>query len=140
MTRWSRACAPWHAPGDHKALILVTDGKDSEGGTAVSVAKLPDVLKLAAELGLAIFPVGFGEVNKDELGQLATKSGGQLVLTDTVGLKSSLAGVIQMLQMQYMLSFTSSIPVDGKHNLRLVVEVAGEKRKPPKTSLHRQAD
>lgn len=116
------------APGDHKALILVTDGKDSEGGTAVSVAKLPDVLKLAAELGLAIFPVGFGEVNKDELGQLATKSGGQLVLTDTVGLKSSLAGVIQMLQMQYMLSFTSSIPVDGKqHNLRLVVEVAGEK-------------
>ena len=116
------------APGEHKALIVVTDGKDGEGGKAVSTATLQTVLKSTAELGLAIFPVGFGEVNKDELGQLATKSGGQLMLTDTAGLKSSLAGVIQMLQMQYMLSFTSSIPVDGKqHNLRLVVEVAGEK-------------
>ncbi len=116
------------APGDHKALIVVTDGKDGEGGKAPSTATLQTVLKSAAELGLAIFPVGFGEVNKDELGQLATKSGGQLVITDTSALKSSLAGVIQMLQMQYVVSFTSAIAVDGNpHDLRLVVEVSGEK-------------
>ena len=114
--------------GDHKALIVVTDGKDSEGGTAISIATLATVLKSTTELGLAIFPVGFGEVNKDDLGQLATKSGGQLVITEPGNLKSSLAGVVQMLQMQYLVSFTSSIAVDGKqHNLRLVVEVSGEK-------------
>ena len=129
------------APGDHKALIVVTDGKDGEGGKAVSTATLQTVLQSTAELGLAIFPVGFGEVNKDELGQLATKSGGQLVITDASALKSSLAGVIQMLQMQYVVSFTSAIAVDGNpHDLRLVVEVSGEKSEATRQFNAKSAD
>ncbi|WP_018881424.1 VWA domain-containing protein [Thioalkalivibrio sp. ALE30] len=56
---------------ERKTIIALTDGQDN-----ASSQELPDAIVAALATDVPVFTVGFGDVNEDELGELARETGG----------------------------------------------------------------
>jgi|GEM_PF-1247722 len=96
-----------------RAVILITDGIES----GISRTKIDAALAEAIRAGVPIYPIGFGEVNKVELERMAQLTGGYAqVQPGSRALKAAFSTVTQILREQYLISFSSSLPPDGKEH------------------------
>lgn len=91
------------ARSGRKAIVLMTDGEDSGGGTTIDQA-----IAAAKAAGAPVFPVGFGSANKTVLTRLATETGGFYSTSSTsANLQSILQSIGQVISSQYEIAYTS---------------------------------
>jgi len=100
-----------------KAIVLMTDGEDTVGGSSIQ-----DAINQAKLAGAPIFPVGFGSVDTAVLTRLATETGGTYTPAAN---SSSLVNILQnigaVIAAQYEISYTSSSP-SSSHSLSLTAQ------------------
>jgi len=100
-----------------KAIVLMTDGEDTVGGSSIQ-----DAINQAKLAGAPIFPVGFGSVDTAVLTRLATETGGTYTPAAS---SSSLVNILQnigaVIAAQYEISYTSSSP-SSSHTLELTAQ------------------
>lgn len=107
-------------------IILITDGKDS----GISAFTFDEAIDAAVNQSIVVYTLGWGAVNRDELENLADLTHGQAqVLPDSQpdlmafqAAFSRLNDNLKEFREQYRLSFTSSLPADGKEH-EIVVQV-----------------
>jgi len=107
----------WFAVGktamrlNHKAIVLVSDGKDAIMGVPnVSVKTLNQVIAYAAENGVAIYAVGLGDVEGGVMNRLASETGGQYYyITDAGQLSDVYQAINKILLGQYSIKYFSSL-------------------------------
>lgn len=86
-----------------KAIVLMTDGEDSVGGTSIDQA-----IAAAKTAGVPVFPVGFGSANQTILTRIATETGGFYSTSSTsANLQTILQSIGQVISSQYEIAYTS---------------------------------
>lgn len=107
-----------------KVLILVTDGVDSQ----LSIHTPEEIINEAVRLGIPIGTIGFGAVDAKELQRISTATGAlSQIAPDSSTLDMTFARVLQLLRQQYLLRYTSTIPIDGMaHELMVTIEIMGQ--------------
>ena len=109
---------------ERRAIVLITDGKpqgdqDYDFETA---------LNLAAVRSIPIYPIGFGDVDKNQLKKLAELSGGiEQIQPDSEALSDAFSSVLALFRQQYHLTFPSQTEADGiSHEVEVQVNYQGE--------------
>jgi len=103
-------------PDRRRAVVLLTDGADQN-----SQRRFDEVLELARESAIPIFPVVNGEARNDErlrliLNRLAGETGGTIVdAARPDELPKAFADVLVMLRASYLIGY---LPPEGDDNLR----------------------
>ena len=111
-------------PPGRKAIILLTDGQDTESRLTVD-----DIKNRAEQSGVPIYTIGLGpEINPIPLERLATVTGGRYFNAPTsTDIGTNLNLIAEQLRKQYAITFDSDIPADDRrHPISLVVNY-GEK-------------
>ena len=95
---------------ERRIVILLTDGQDNK-----SKNTFDQVLIDTARWKIPIYPIGFGTyINKDELNQLGSQSGGITQISpDSSTLEQAYANINNILHQRYQLEFKSSLQADG---------------------------
>jgi Ca-activated chloride channel family protein len=101
---------------DRRAVIVITDGKDTQPGSA-----LADVINDANTKGVPIFAVGLGDINLTILEQMADGTGGQVYESTT---SDNLRTIYQQLaavlfQDSYILTYPSGLGAGVTANLTI---------------------
>jgi uncharacterized protein (TIGR03437 family) len=93
-----------------KAIVLMTDGEDTVGGTTLDQA-----IAAAKQAGVPVFPVGFGSVDQAVLTRIANETGGFFTNSATsANLQQILNSIGQVISSQYEISYTAtSVSVDA---------------------------
>jgi VWFA-related protein len=104
---------------ERKIIVLITDGTDSSIGS-FDYKMAMDETSLWA---IPIYPIGFGNVDRNELEQMALQTGGVAqIQPSSSDLQSAFNLVLQVLREQYLIRYTSKLPADGaNHNLQVAV-------------------
>lgn len=109
---------------ERRAIVLITDGRpqgdqDYDYDTA---------LNLAAVRSIPIYPIGFGDVDENQLTKLAELSGGiEQITPDSEELTDAFASVLALFRQQYDLTYTSALDADGiSHEIEVQVNYQGE--------------
>jgi Ca-activated chloride channel family protein len=110
---------------ERKAVIIVSDGEDSDGfGNPQSSKTLNDVISFANEKGVAIFTVGLGNVNEAVLIQMANDTGGQYFNSPTsdnlLNIYNQLSDIL--FEDQYIIQYISSLVVCETADLTIQAE------------------
>lgn len=107
---------------ERRILILITDGIDSSVGKFDFKTSIDE----ATRWSVPIYPIGFGSIDRNELEQIATLTGGTAqAQPNSADLQSALGVVLQVLREQYLIRYTSQLPADGKnHQLEISIEDA----------------
>ena len=106
-----------------RIIVVITDGKDTGRG----VFKSDDAMRELSAVSIPIYPMGFGNVNANELKKMAELTGGSAkVLPSVLELNKSFDEVLSSLREQYFIRFVSSFPADDKqHELLATVSYGG---------------
>jgi len=99
-----------------KALVLLSDGVDDNGvGKKLSKHPVQDVLQFAKRVNVPIYAIGIGaEIDEALLAGFAQSTGGRYFLTPNASELKNLYNQIGIqLAGQYLISYTSNLPVDG---------------------------
>lgn len=104
---------------ERKMIILVTDGVDSANGSF----NLDTAIDEAQDIGVPIYPIGFGNIDRKALERIAlSTSGFSQIKPDSSELTSALNLVLQIFREQYLIRFDSNLNADGlNHNLQVSV-------------------
>jgi len=95
---------------ERKVVIFLTDGKESGS----SEHDVDSVTQKAVESGVPVYPIGFGDVNSDNLMAIAEASGGYAqIKPDAAVLETGFTTVLNLLHNQTLLRFTSELPADN---------------------------
>ena len=107
----------------HKAIVLVSDGRDEDSlGVPVSVKTLDEVIAYATENDVAIYTVGQGDVNGGVMNRLASETGGQYYyITNADQLTGVYQSISDILLGQYSIKYVSSL--HGSSPIMLELEV-----------------
>ncbi len=111
-------------PSGRKAIILLTDGQDTESRLTVD-----DVKDKAGESNVPIFTIGLGpEADPLSLERLATLTGGRYLEAPTAAdIVANFNTIADQLRKQYVLTFESDMPAnDLRHTLNLNVSSDGK--------------
>ena len=109
---------------ERRILVLIADGRDSGDGQFDYDTAMDEVSRWA----VPIYPIGFGnKVDRNELGQMATLTGGTAqIQPNSSDLQSAFGVVLQILREQYLIRYTSILPADAaEHDLQISVEEQG---------------
>ena len=105
---------------ERKVVIFLTDGKESGS----SENNVDSVAQKAAESGVPVYPIGFGDVNSDSLKAIADASGGYAqIKPDAAILETGFTTVLNLLRNQTLLRFTSELPADNTEQELIVTFV-----------------
>ena len=110
-------------PRGRKALIVLTDGKDTD-----SALSIDDAIDAANEASVPVYAVGFGsQIQPAVLERLGMLTGGHLFRSPSVDqIDESFEAVARLLRYQYVLRFLSSLAADdASHTLGVSVDVSG---------------
>jgi VWFA-related protein len=104
---------------ERKVIILLTDGKDTGGKYNFDQA-----VNEAVRWSIPIYPVGFGNVDAEELEKLAQLTGGSLQIEpDSNTLDEAFTRILQVFREQYRITFTSALAADNnEHSLNVKVD------------------
>lgn len=104
---------------ERRIIVLITDGTDSGIGNFDFKAAMDE----ASRSAIPIYPIGFGNVDSDELEQMALLTGGiAQIQPNSSDLQSAFNLVLQVLREQYLIRYTSKLQADGgNHNLQITV-------------------
>lgn len=108
---------------ERRILVLIADGKDTGDGKF----NLNDAMKEAGSSAVPIYPLGFGNVNRDELQKMAELTGGAAqIQPNSSTLRDAFNIVLQVLREQYLIRYTSALLADGaEHELQVTVDNQG---------------
>lgn len=111
---------------ERRAIVLITDGRPQGDQTY----DFDNALNLAAARGIPIYPIGFGDVDKNQLKKLAEMSGGiEQISPDSQELSEAFASILALFRQQYLLSYSSSLPEDHDlHEVAVSVLYQGEEQ------------
>jgi P pilus assembly chaperone PapD len=132
---------PFITDADVRAIVFLSDGKDTS-----STAGSAEVISLAQELGIRLYPIAFGEdANNVPLIAMAAETGGHfyqaktvsgtgretleaLLVRDPVSVGTNEPGrIVSELERQIVLTYISPIAAEsGGHSYRLRVDYRGE--------------
>jgi VWFA-related protein len=106
-----------------RIIVVITDGKDTGRG----VFKSDDAMRELSTASIPIYPMGFGNVNANELKKMAELTGGSAkILPSVLELNKSFDEVLSSLREQYFIRYVSSFPADDKqHELLATVGYGG---------------
>ncbi|HAF62207.1 MAG TPA: hypothetical protein DCK95_07770 [Anaerolineaceae bacterium] len=109
---------------ERRAIVLITDGRPM-GDQDYS---FDHALNLAASRSIPVYPIGFGDVDKNQLKKLAELSGGiEQIKPDSVALSDAFSSVLALFRQQYYLAFSSQTEADGiSHEVEVQVKYQGE--------------
>jgi len=96
----------------HKAIVLVSDGKDENylGVPDISVKTLDEVIGFATEKDVAIYTIGLGDVEGGVMNRLASETGGQYYYVPNVNQLSDVyQSISNILLGQYSIEYVSSL-------------------------------
>ena len=104
---------------ERRILVLLTDGKDTGDGQF----KFKEAMDEAGRWAVPIYPIGFGEVDRLELEQMAALTGGfAQVKPNASDLQSAFSQVLQVLREQYLIRYNSQLQADGlEHTFKVTV-------------------
>jgi len=107
---------------ERRILVLITDGINTISGQFDFQSSMDEVSRWA----VPIYPIGFGQVDRNELEQMATLSGGVAQIHPTsTDIESAFGTILQILREEYLIRYDSALPADGKeHNLQISVKNA----------------
>lgn len=105
---------------ERRIIVLITDGTDSSTGNF----DFDKAMDEASRWAVPIYPIGFGNVDRKELEQMAQLTGGVAqIQPGSSDLLSAFNLVLQILREQYLIRYTSSFLADGaNHNIKVVVD------------------
>jgi len=119
--------APSEGESLHRAIILLTDGDDTD-----SLHSLGDAIAAAQRSEIQIYPLTIHSPRTADRGdrvlqRLADSTGGRLYVAATAkDLGNAFAQIEQDLRTQYYVSFPPQQPTPGFHSLRVEVRSAGK--------------
>ena len=102
-----------NSPPGRKAVVLLTDGQDTE-----SRLLLDDAIDKAQESDVPFYTVALGtEFDSDPLERLALLTGGRYLASPSVDdLEASFETIASQLRQQYVLTFEADVPADGRRH------------------------
>lgn len=105
---------------ERRILVVITDGFDSSIGNFVFDTTIDE----ATRWSIPVYPIGFGNVNRNELEQMAILTGGMAqIQPNSTDIQSAFSTILQVLREQYLIRYTSNLPADGtSYNLQIIVE------------------
>ena len=105
------------APTDHRVIILLTDGQDTN-----SKQSRESALKAAATARIPIYTIGLGSsLDRQVLEQIASTTGGRsLYAPSSEDLQSAYKGLASQLKSRYVVTFNSQLQADNREHAMLV--------------------
>lgn len=109
---------------ERRAIVLITDGRP-EGDQTYN---FDNALNLAASRAIPIYPIGFGDVNVEQLEKLAELSGGiAQIEPDSQELSDAFSSIFALFREKYLLTYNSSLPIDNaSHQVEVLMNFQGE--------------
>lgn len=111
---------------NRKVLITISDSKDSD-----LIPEFNDIVEYAQENKIMVFPITWGNANEKDFLNLAEKTGGKHISLGKEGMYPSKNSIengfseiqddIKNLRLQYIITWTSNLPADGKEDLLTVI-------------------
>jgi len=119
-------------------IVLLTDGRD----TASKPYNFEQAVTEAARWSIPVYPIGFGDVDRNQLERLADLTGGAAqIKPDATTLSDDLAMVMTILREQYLVTFTSALQADGKeHELSVSIDDQGAQVQATHTFIARPSE
>ncbi len=119
-------------------IVLLTDGRD----TASKTYNFEQAVTEAARWSIPVYPIGFGDVDRNQLERLADLTGGAAqIKPDATTLSDDLAMVMTILREQYLVTFTSALQADGKeHELSVSIDDQGAQVQATHTFIARPSE
>lgn len=108
---------------ERRAIILLTDGQPYGD----QVPTFDQAFAHASAFKIPIYPIGFGEVDENQLKALAEVTGGtEQIKPDSLALTTAFDNILNLFREQYHLQVTSGITPDNKeHLLEVSVDYEG---------------
>jgi VWFA-related protein len=108
-------------PGRRRAVVVIADGKDNS-----SFADLNELIDQALESGVPVFTIGLGDVNAENMQQLADETGGQYYYAPDEGdLDAIYDQISAIISSQYTLGYDSPSSCGDIISLDVVVTDGG---------------
>ncbi|MGV8025612.1 MAG: VWA domain-containing protein [Anaerolineaceae bacterium] len=109
---------------ERRAIVLITDGRP-QGDQKYD---FNNALSLAAARSIPIYPIGFGDVNEDQLQKLAEMSGGVAqIKPGSQELSDALSSILALFRQKYSLTYISSLTEDdASHQVEVLLNYQGE--------------
>lgn len=109
---------------ERRAIVLITDGRP-DGDQKYN---FNNALNLAAARSIPIYPIGFGDVDDEQLQKLAEMSGGiAQVKPDSQELSAAFSSILALFREKYALSYTSLLTADdASHQVEVRMDYQGE--------------
>jgi len=114
-------------PRGRRAVVLMTDGKDTREGKPCSAVTVDDMIALAWKYRVPIYVIGLGQdIDEAVLKRIAEKTGGAYwSAPEPEGLTEAYRQVAELLQSQYTITFEST-GAGGDHALVVRVDYQGQ--------------
>ena len=108
---------------ERRILVLIADGRDTGDGMFDFTTSIDE----ASRWAVPIYPIGFGKVDRKEMEQIATLTGGKAqIQPDSSDLQAAFGIVVQILREQYLIRYNSNLQADAEeHNLQITVDNQG---------------
>jgi Ca-activated chloride channel family protein len=107
--------------GRRRALVVIADGRDNSSFTDLS-----ELIDQALEKSVPVFTIGLGDVNAENMQQLADETGGQYYYApDETELQNIYDQISAIISSQYILEYDSSSLCGNIISLDVVVEDGG---------------
>ena len=104
-----------------RAVVVIADGRDNS-----SIIDLNELIDQALEEGVPVFTIGLGDVNAENMQQLADETGGQYYYAPTEGnLDDIYDQISEIISSQYTLAYDSSSTCGDIISLDVVVDDGG---------------
>jgi Ca-activated chloride channel family protein len=104
--------------GRRRVVVVIADGRDNS-----SDIELTALIDQALDSGVPVFTIGLGDVNAENMQQLADETGGQYYYAPTEGdLDDIYDHISEIISSQYTLTYSSQSPCGNIISLDVVVE------------------
>jgi VWFA-related protein len=108
---------------ERRILVLIADGKDTGDGKFDFTTSMDEASRWAVPL----YPLGFGNVDRKEMEQMAALTGGTAqIQPNSSDLQAAFGIVLQILREQYLIRYESTLQADAaQHDLQITVDHQG---------------
>ena len=105
-------------PTRRRAVVVIADGRDNS-----SLIELDELIEQALDDGVPVFTIGLGDVNAENMQQLADETGGQYYYAPDEGdLDAIYDQISKIISSQYILEYDASSPCGDIISLDVVVD------------------
>lgn len=121
---------------ERRAIVLLTDGEP----IGDQQYDFTTALSIASAKTIPIYPIGFGDINKEQLNKLAEMTGGIAQFQpDSEQLNQAFSSILNLFRQKYILEYQTSLPADGaSHQVGVELTYQGESKSHSSNFIARQ--